>query len=137
MSSQSPTIAVIAPAGAEEMLAIQASILDHLSDGVTATDVAGRITYVSPPVHALLGYRPEEMLAIQASILDHLSDGVTATDVAGRITYVSPSVHALLGYRPEERIGRPIEQAYQRAEMALERAPRCGCTWHDGRERWA
>ncbi len=95
MSSQSPTIAVIAPAGAEEML------------------------------------------AIQASILDHLSDGVTATDVAGRITYVSPSVHALLGYRPEERIGRPIEQAYQRAEMALERAPRCGCTWHDGRERWA
>ncbi len=57
--------------------------------------------------------------ALQASILEHLSDWVTATDLDGRITYVSPSVRDLLGYEPEELIGRQIDQAYRRAEVAI------------------
>jgi PAS domain S-box-containing protein len=57
--------------------------------------------------------------ALQARILEHLSDWVTATDLDGRITYVSPSVRDLLGYEPEELIGRRIDQAYRRAEVAI------------------
>jgi PAS domain S-box-containing protein len=46
----------------EEALRLSDSILQHIGDLVLVADGEGLITYASPSVEAILGYRPEELL---------------------------------------------------------------------------
>ena len=58
-----------APAGPRDaLLRLQSDILQNLSDWVTATDVDGRILYVSPSVEALLGCRPSEVIGLPLEV---------------------------------------------------------------------
>jgi hypothetical protein len=52
---------------AEERLRLHSDILQNMTDWVTATDLEGRITYVSPSVRHVLGYSPEELIGRQMS----------------------------------------------------------------------
>ncbi len=46
----------------EEKLRFHTTILENMTDWVTATDMDFRITYVSPSVKNILGYRPGELI---------------------------------------------------------------------------
>lgn len=46
----------------EERLRFHTTILENMSDWVTATDLDFRITYVSPSVKEILGYHPDELI---------------------------------------------------------------------------
>jgi len=53
---------------AEEMLSLQALVLDQIQDRVTITDLAGVITYVNEAEVASLGYNKEEIIGHSTSV---------------------------------------------------------------------
>ena len=66
----------------EELLRLQAAVLDQISDRVTVTDLSGNITYVNTAEVESLGYSVEEFMAMNVSDYgDDRARGATQAEI--------------------------------------------------------
>jgi diguanylate cyclase (GGDEF)-like protein/PAS domain S-box-containing protein len=79
------------------------SLVQNSMDVVAVVDAEGRITYISPSVEAVLGWRPDEVIGLPARTLVYESDRERAEEEGG--SQVEPGVVHVYEVRAARRLG--------------------------------
>src|SRR5437879_4667960 len=79
------------------------SLVQNSMDVVAVVDAQGRITYISPSVEAVLGWRPDEVIGLPARTLVYESDRESAEEEGG--SPVEPGVVHVYEVRAARRLG--------------------------------